>query len=297
MLRRSFLHTASLAMGSAMVVGCADREPARNTRPDPASDGVLGRPGEEAAFGAVGIQLYTLRDLMAQDVLGTLEQVATIGYREVEFAGYFDTAPSQLRRTLDSLALTAPSSHVDLSDLNGPGGPSLIDDAATIGHRYLIVAWLAESERGTLDHYKRHAATFNRLGERCREAGVTFGYHNHEFEFEPLDGERPYDVLIAETDPELVKLELDFFWARAAGANALRYLEEHPGRFELSHIKDMSADGSMVDVGDGVIQFERLIRAGSEGGMKHFFVEHDSPADPLATAARGYAHLVNLELS
>lgn len=279
------------------MVGCTDRESAES-RVDSEPASVPARPpGEAAGFGPVGIQLYTLRDLMAVDVAATLEQVATIGYREVEFAGYFDTPAREVRRLLDSLGLVAPSAHIDLATLDGPDADKAIDDAAEIGHRYLIVPWLDEAERGSLERYREHAARFNRLGERCRANGIAFGYHNHAFEFESLDGGVPYDILLAESDADLVKFELDLFWVRAGGGDALHYLRGHPGRFELSHVKDMSLDGTMVDVGDGAVDFAGLISAGVEAGMRHFFVEHDTPADPLATAARSYAHLVNLELS
>lgn len=296
MQRRPFLQTATMAVGGAIAAGCRPSDPPELQVQSGQDSAALLPSGLEARFGPVGIQLYTLRTLMADDVGATLQQVATIGYDEVEFAGYFDTPPAALRSMLDGVGLAAPSAHVDLEVLEGDKAEATIEAAAKVGHRYLVVAWLAESRRGSLDAYRRHAETFNRLGERCRQAGMTFGYHNHAFEFEALEGGQPYEVLMDETDPELVALELDFYGARAGGADPRRLLLEHPGRFQLSHIKDMGADGSMVDVGDGMMDFGHLLGTGAESGMKHFFVEHDTPRDPLATAARSYAHLVNLEV-
>ena len=139
-------------------------------------------PSVAATHRVPGIQLYTLRAAMAMDVPGTLQAVAGIGYKEVEFAGYFDQSPQQVRRLLDDLGLVSPSAHVDAHDMHNNPEP-LINAAKTIGHDYLTVAWLESKDRQSIDDYKRWADSFNRAGELCRQNGLRLAYHNHEFEF------------------------------------------------------------------------------------------------------------------
>ncbi|MEX1122823.1 MAG: hypothetical protein WED82_11850, partial [Balneolales bacterium] len=164
---------------------------------------------------AVGVQLYTIRNIMAEDFEGAIERVAEIGYDEVEFAGYFDRKPQQVRSLLDDLSLTAPAVHIPLDAVRGDLG-ELIETAGTIGHKYVIVPFLPESER-TLEGYKRTAELFNMVGEEFQKADIQFGYHNHDFEFEETEGQIPFDLLLNETEPDLVTMELDIFWVARAG--------------------------------------------------------------------------------
>lgn len=282
------------ALGACAFVPAArsGSEAGRNAsadRPHTGSSGV-----DAGSLSRVGLQLYTVRSLMAEDVPGTLETVAGIGYREVEFAGYFDRTPAQLRTLLDDLGLAAPSTHVGLESFRDQL-PELLDAAATLGHRYLVLPSLPPRERQSLDDYRRLADEMNRFGTACRAAGVRFGYHNHDFEFERIDGEVPFDVLLAHTDPELVAFELDLFWTIHAGSDPLAYFEAHPGRFHLCHVKDRTADGEMVDVGAGVIDFSGIFARSEQAGLIHYFVEHDSPADPVASIRASYTHLSGLE--
>ena len=224
---------------------------------------------------------------MEESVEATLDTVAEIGYRNVEFAGYYDHGPVDIRRMLDERGLAAPACHV--------GEQALIDDAAavidavaTIGHEYLIISWLPEKDRNSPDSFRRTVERFNGWGRLCTQAGIRFAYHNHEFEFENIDGEVFFDVLLEETDPELVDIELDLFWIRVAGQSPFDYFERHPGRFKLFHVKDMDADGSMVDVGDGVMDFA-AIAAADNSGVQYGFVEHDNPEDPAECIRKAYA--------
>lgn len=250
--------------------------------------GGCGRKAERALAGPrVGIQLYTVRDAMAQDMPAALARIAAIGYDEVEFHDYFGFAPHEVRRILGDLGVVAPSVHMNARRMREEPAP-LIDAAAAVGHKYLVIAWLQPDDRRTIDQYKEWAETFNRIGEQCASAGLRFAYHNHEFEFEAIDGVVPYDVLMRETDPALVSFELDFYWARAAGRDIPALLRQAPGRFPLCHIKDMDADGAMVDVGDGVIDFADILGREEAAGFRHYFVEHDRPLSPFAAAERGY---------
>jgi sugar phosphate isomerase/epimerase len=150
---------------------------------------------------------------------------------------------------------------------------------------------IPEAERTSLDAYRAFAARFNRAGERAQAAGLAFGYHNHDFEFAPLDGRVPYDVLIEETDPALVAFEMDLFWITKAGGDPGAYFQAHPGRFHLAHVKDMTADGSMAEVGAGRIDFASLFALGVAGGIRHWIVEHDRPSAPFDSLAASYRYL------
>ncbi len=244
----------------------------------------------------IGVQLYTVREGMAQDVEGTLAKVAEIGYREVEFAGYFHRAPKAVRAALDAAGLAAPSAHIGFDALGEPWRKTL-DDALVVGHRYLVVPWIPEEQRRTLDGYRRVGEVFNRAGEEARKAGVQFAYHNHSYEFPILEGRVPYDVLLQASDPQNVQLELDLYWLMSAGGDPLAYFARWPGRFPMVHVKDM--DGTpqhgMVDVGSGVIDWKRLFARRAAAGIRHFFVEHDEPASPFDSIRASYTYLRQLE--
>ena len=231
-----------------------------------------------------GVQLYTVRDSMAADVPGTLKAIAGIGYKEVEFAGYGDHTPQQVRVLLDDLGLKSPSSHVPANTMRDEP-MTLIEAAKAIGNDYLTVAWLHPDDRQSLDDYKRWAEVFNRAGELCRENGIRFAYHNHEFELMPIDGQIPYDILLNDTESALVDFELDFYWVRKAEQDVVNILNKAPGRFTMAHIKDMDEQGDYTEVGSGVIDFESILGNEAAAGLRHLFVEHDQPSDPFKSVA------------
>ena len=148
--------------------------------------------------------------------------------------------------------------------------------------------------RQSLDNWRTVADQLNRAGEEAARRGISVGYHNHEFEFAPIDGVLPYDVLLRHTDPRVV-MELDLFWIRKGGQDPLRYFREWPGRFPLVHAKDMSAEGTMVDVGQGVIDWGAIFAARTQAGLRHWFVEHDNPPDALASITASHRFLSRLE--
>ena len=231
-----------------------------------------------------GVQLYTVRDAMAKDVAATLQAVAGIGYREVEFAGYFDLQASEIRRLLEQFNLSSPSAHVDARVMRDDPLPT-IEAAATVGHDYATVAWLQPEDRQTLDDYRRWADVLNRSGEVCREHGLRIAYHNHDFEFEQLDGGIPFDVLLERTEADLVDFEMDFYWVRKADREILDVLGKAPQRITMAHIKDMGPAGEMVDVGAGTIDFSDILAHADAAGIRHCFVEHDEPEDPFQSVA------------
>jgi sugar phosphate isomerase/epimerase len=242
----------------------------------------------------IGVQLYTVRDDMKKDFSGTLAKVAQIGYREVEFAGLFDHPAKEVRAMLDHNGLTAPSSHVPYESL-GANWAHMLEDAKTLGQSYIVCPSVDESVRNQPDGWKQAADAFNRAGEASKKMGIQFGYHNHTPEFQPTkDGKLPYDILLTETDPKLVTMEMDLYWITKAGQDPLKYFDNYRGRFALVHVKDMKKDGSMTSVGDGTIDFKKIFAASDKAGIKHYFVEHDEPKSPLDDIRSSFQYLSKL---
>jgi sugar phosphate isomerase/epimerase len=235
----------------------------------------------------IGLQLYTVRAPMAQDMPGTLRRLRAIGYDEMEFAGYFNTPPAEVKRLLADIGLTAPSAHVSRELIRDNPMPS-IEAGATIGHEWLVLNWLAPEERQTLDQYRAWADVCNRFAAQCHDAGMKFCYHNHDFEFHPIDGVVPYDLLLERTDHALVNFELDLYWARKSGRDVAQLLTAQGARIPMCHVKDMDAQGAMADVGAGQIDFAGLFARKS---FEHYFVERDDAPDPLASAEASYRGL------
>jgi sugar phosphate isomerase/epimerase len=243
----------------------------------------------------IGVQLYSVRRDLARDFEGTLARIADVGYHEVEFAGYHGKSASEVRAVLARLGLAAPSSHVSL-DVFRREGDAAIAAATEVGHRYLVVPWIDVAERRSLDDYRRIAEELNRIGEKVRAGGMQLAYHNHDFELAMIEGSVPLDLLIERTDPNLLVLELDLYWVTKAGADPLTYISRHPGRVHLVHVKDSAGapEHRMVDVGQGTIDFARIFARREQAGIRHAFVEHDDPANPLETLRVSYEHLARL---
>jgi sugar phosphate isomerase/epimerase len=289
--RRAFLRQlAVLAMGA----GIAD--PRRHGGPPPSKgshtpDSPDSVP-DARRLGHIGIQLYTVRQLMSQDLDATLAGLAHIGYTEVELAGLHGLTAVEMRRRLDRYGLAAVSSHLALRDMRRDW-PRALDDAKTLGQRYIVCSSIDESERSAAG-YRRIPAELNDLAGVARQHGLQFAYHNHMYEFTPVDGVEFYDLLLTECDPRLVQMEVDLMWMTKAGGDPLQYFQRFPGRFPLVHVKDMSRDGRIVDVGQGIIDFRSIFAQSERGGIKHYFVEHDEPPQPLADAKVCYDYLRRL---
>ena len=256
----------------------------------------------------IGVQLYTVRDAMQKDPAGTIAKVAAIGFNSVENATYtgsqnfYGMNAKAYAKLLKDNGLINPSGHYRWG-LDEKGGimkgtmlhewDKAVEDAATVGIKYMVCAWLSPDERGVLDQYKKLAADCNKAGEACKKAGIQFCYHNHDFEFEKEDGKYKYDVLLNETDKDLVKMELDLYWVARAEQNAVELFNQHPGRFPLWHVKDMdnTPKHAFTEVGNGVIDFKKIFASANKAGMKYFFVEQDfcpgSPFDSI-TKSIGY---------
>jgi sugar phosphate isomerase/epimerase len=284
--RRTFLmQMAAIGVGTTAFAACAG--------------GMKSGGGGKSDSNLIGIQLYTVRDELAKDFEGTLAKVAAIGYKNMEFAGYYNRTPEQVRATLDRLGLVSTSSHI--------GGPLMTQDAAaqiraakTIGQEYITIPSYNFGKEG-LAGWKKGAAQFNQWGQMCRDAGLKLAYHNHAAEFAPLEGTTGYAVLMQETDPKLVDYELDLYWATFAEQKPLELFAKYPGRFAMWHTKDMlitNGTKGMSPVGGGTIDFKSIFAHRAESGMKHFFVEHDSaaqyPGGSLASAQASYTYLHQL---
>ncbi|MFY0669225.1 MAG: sugar phosphate isomerase/epimerase [Alteromonas stellipolaris] len=275
--RRQFIRAAALGAGCAAIPSVLAHS---HTAKSLNSNGM--------ASNSIGLQLYTLRDIMKVSVPATLKLVSAVGYNELEFAGYFGHSAKEISTILEGEGLTAPSAHIQLNDFDN-NLEQVLEDAQTVGHKYLVVPWLSEAQRGEgIAPYKALAEKLNVIGEACSKANITLAYHNHDFEFEVRDGEIPLDVLITETDSDLVSMELDLYWAVKAGKDPVDYFKQYPGRFKLWHVKDMATDGSFADVGTGVIDFETIFAHGNVAGIEHKFVERDQTGDRIATIEQGY---------
>lgn len=258
----------------------------------------------------IGLQLYTVRDAMQKDPAATLAHVAKIGYNSVEGATYtgdekfYGMQPAAFSRLLKQNGLIMPSSHYRLGEekVNGETQKGTIlndwnkavDDAAQVGIKYMVCAYLSQNERGNLDHYKQIAEDFNKAGEVCKKSGIQLCYHNHDFEFAKEDGKFPYEVLLENTDKNLVKMEMDIYWVTKAGQDPVDLINRHPDRFPLWHVKDMdkTADRSFTEVGNGVIDFKKVFKYADKAGLKYFFVEQDkTPGDPFASITQSIAYI------
>jgi sugar phosphate isomerase/epimerase len=241
----------------------------------------------------IGLQLYSVRAALEADFDSTLQRVAAIGYREVEFAGYFGHAAQQVRASLARFGLTSPSAHVPLEAL-GESWQRYIADALTLGQSYLVVASADKPAR--LDDYRRIAARFNDAGEIAQKSGIRLAYHNHDYEFATLEGRVPYDVLIAETDPRYVWFEVDLYWMLRGGRDVFAYFDRWPGRVRLLHLKDAdpSPEHRITEVGAGILDWKRILARAGHAGVEHYFVEQDDAAEPLASIGSSYRYLAGL---
>jgi len=296
MERRKFLATSGkLALASLFAVQCKSKQMAH-----------------EAGLKNIGIQLYTVRDDMDADALGTLKTIADIGFDHIESAGYnegkfYGMAPKAFKKAISDLGLQMYTGHTrtgvtepDNTRTMSQNWEAVCADAAAVDQQYLICGWLDPKERKTIDDYKRTAELFNKCGEVSNKYGIKTGFHNHDFEFVELDGQLPYDLLLEETDTDKVCYELDHYWTRKAGVDGAAYMKAHNGRFPLWHIKDMenSDEQFFTEVGSGVINWKDIFKSKNDSGMQYFFVEQDTCRNykPLRSAEIGHDFLSTLSV-
>lgn len=257
-----------------------------------------------AAPKKIGLQLYTLRNEMGNDAKGTLAKVAAQGYKIVETFGYgggkwFGMNARELLFTLKANGLSTPSGHTFPASIFLQSGweekwkPAVVD-AKSIGQEFIVIPWLEEQYRKDPDNYKKIAAALNKAGEVCKKNGLKLAYHNHDFEFDTVNGKSGFDVLLKETDPRLVFFEMDIYWVSKTGRDPLALFAKHPGRFAMWHVKDMdnTPKKNFTEVGSGVINYKKIFSHAKQSGMKYFFVEQDMcPGAPLDSTAKSIAYL------
>jgi len=255
----------------------------------------------------VGLQLYTVRDQLQKDVAGTIQQVARIGYKDVEIYSLYGKSPAEFTRILSDNGITASSGHYMLKQVK-TGWSRHVEEAGALGLKFMVNAILLPEERTSFDDYKRLVDVFNRAGEATQKAGIQFCYHNHNFEFRRYGATTAYDYLLNTVDPKLVKFEMDCFWVTHAGEDPVAYFKKYPGRFPLLHIKDMKNEpaatheldarkGLFAPVGHGTIDWKRIFAGSREGGMEHYFVEQDyCEQPPLEAVKMSYQYLSQLNV-
>jgi len=322
--RREFLKNITAGVGGLALAGRVDKALAATPRPAAAD------PDWTAQMG---LELYTVRDRIVKDYPGTLEKVAQIGYKEVEPAeGYNHMSPKAFRALLDRLGLRMPSTHSGIT-----AGELSVVEKQLEGFRIMGIQYTSLSKprplrrrvnrhstaarhartksrmpRGrTVDDVKREAAFLNRYGKIAQKFGIKILRHNHTMEFQPCQGSKlmPYDILLADTDPEVVVMQMDIGWATVAGQNPIEWFHKHPGRFVLWHVKDAAClkclppvtdefarlrAARLVPVGEGDIDYKNIFKYAGLAGMKHFAIEQDSAAawgDSIAAARVSYQHL------
>ena len=235
-------------------------------------------------YTQVALELYTVRDETKRDFEGTLRRVAHMGYAGVEFAGYGNLSAQAMQALLAETGLKVAGTHVGLDGLSGEKLDESIQYCRAIGCPVMVLPWLAQ-ERRTLDGIRALAPQLNSIGQRCRDAGIDFGYHNHDFEFASVEGRTLLDHLLENTDPNLVKIELDVYWAAYAGHDPLALLNRLGDRITLIHFKDMAADRSMTEVGKGTLDMQGMTAFAQQHNV-WAVVEHDHPTLPALESAK-----------
>ena len=319
MKRRQFIHQLSLTTASLSLIPHLS----------------IAKNMENTNFG---VALFTLPKSLSADFEGTLKMIAETGYKELEFfgpyefsteaakegwkmaanalgfsgSGYFGNSPKQLKEMLDKYGLSAPSIHIDLPTLQ-ENMEAVAEASHIMGHKYIGIAMIPDEMRQSLDDYKRTIDIFNEVGSNANKHGLTFFYHNHGYGHAPIDGIIPFQMILEQTDPELVKMQMDVFWYTAAKADPIQILQENPGRFVSLHVKDMrelktfAGDGGnmgewmglfpyLADAGAGVLDLEKILATAKKAGVKHFFLEKDMTPNPSDALKNSFAHLSGLSL-
>ncbi|HKT13105.1 MAG TPA: sugar phosphate isomerase/epimerase [Terriglobia bacterium] len=322
--RRDFLKNITAGVGGLALAGRVGNRLAAAARPAGATSDWTAQ---------MGLELYTVRDMTAKDYPGTLEKVAQIGYKEVEPAeGYNHMPPKEFRALLDRLGLRMPSTHSGISAGEESAVEKQLEGFRIMGIQYASLSEPRPPRRlvrrpptparraqmrerlerpRTVDDVKREAALYNRYGKIAQKFGIKILRHNHTMEFQPCQGSKlmPYDILLADTDPEVVAMQMDVGWATVAGQDPIEWFHKHPGRFVLWHVKDAAClkclppvtdesarlrEARLVPVGEGDVDYKRIFKYAGLAGMKHFAIEQDSAAawgDSVAAARVSYQHL------
>jgi sugar phosphate isomerase/epimerase len=275
--RRNFLKISAAGSAGLILLGAMDSK--------------AGIADDRKKFG-VGLQLYTIRDAMAADLLGSLKKLSAMGYKTLELAGYangkfYGYSAAEFKKIVGDLGMVVISSHsaVESKGITMDTAKLMADAHAALGVKYCVQPWVNDEDR-TIEKYKKMIGDWNKVGKIMKEVGIQFGYHNHNFEFAKINGVVPYyDIFMPEMDKDLITMELDLFWASKAGQDPIAMFNKYPGRFQLLHFKDMKTKQApffdvikddICSVGEGVIDFKKILTAKETAGMKYLFVEDDN---------------------
>jgi sugar phosphate isomerase/epimerase len=263
MKRRTFIQSSALAMAGAGI-----------------ASSVWAGTGSKYK-NKVGLQLYSLRDIIGKDPKGVLKSVAEFGYKELESYGYkdgkyFDLPAKEYADYVTSLGMKNVSGHYGI-DLAKNSWEQTCADAKLIGQEYVVVPYLTEEYYKTLDDLKKTCAIINKGEEIATKMGLKMGYHNHAFEFKQVEGQVMFDVMMKELNPN-VRMELDIFWVVNAKQDPIQLFQKYPGRFEQWHVKDMDKNdrSKNADIGTGSIDYKKIFAQAKLSGMKHFYIEQET---------------------
>ena len=290
MKRREFIQTTSIAASGFFLTSYL-----------PACNQVAGSKDVSDKFG---LQLYTLRDILPSDPKGILKQVASFGYKEIEsydhdkLGIFWGMKNTEFKKLMDDLGMKIVSSHCDMNkDFERKAA-----DAAEIGIPYLLCPHLGAQPK--IDDFKKFAETFNQKGEICKKNGIKFGYHNHDYSFVQLEGQYPQDVLMQNTDKNLVDYEMDIYWVVTAGQDPVAWINKYPGRFKLSHVKDRKKGAAPTDkeasvvLGTGSIDFKKILKEAGKNGMEYYLVEQEAyeNSTPIDAVKADAEYMKNLKI-
>lgn len=243
----------------------------------------------------IGLQLYSIYLEAEKDMLGTLKKVKDMGYDSVQFAGLFGVAAKEVKKVLYSTGLTVAGAHIPLDRFSGEAFKRHMEEQMVLGNDLMIMPYLTEEQRKSIDDYKRVAETLNEAGFRGKEYGLRIAYHNHDFEFYELDGKIPFDVIYQETDSELVKMELDTYWAKFADFEPEDLLNKYKYRCVSLHLKDMTTkDDNKVSTiaGSGMLDMRGFLRLADEQKVDYCVVEQEYfEGNPLAEVEKGVQNI------
>lgn len=281
--RRDFIKTGSLLAAGSLIL--------------PAFARTKSMAATAAKKMEAGIQVYSVRNQLSKDFSGTMKQVADIGYKLIEGYGlgldgkYLGKiTPQEYKKTITDLGMKLVATHCGY--FTHEQAPQMIEAAKLSGVDFLVIPYTPDGIRKTIDGYKAVADNFNKIGEHCNAAGIKFGYHNHAFEFEPMEGHIPQEVLMSETQADLVTFEADLFWTVKGKYDPVKLIEKFPGRISLVHVKDMNAEGGEATVGKGTIDFKSIFAAAKKSGLVHYFIEDERTDDPFSNIKANHDYIV-----
>ena len=313
--RRSFLQQLGLLSAGVVLtpamISCSSSDSSAAEETTAAADttattGQTTNGAASAVIDTVGIQLYTLRELIFKDVAGVIGKVAKAGYQDVETFGYskergfFGMEPKAFRELLNSNGLISSSGHYDFGQYMTSGNADVvktcIEAGQAIGQDYITVPYLGEEVRGSADAYKAIAEKLNKAGELCNAANMRLAYHNHDFEFKKFGDQTGYDILLKETDPSLVGFEADLYWFVRGGQDPIEYFKQSPGRYVMWHVKDMDKNSpeKNTEIGSGSINYKDIFSQAKLSGVQRIFVEQENFAasmDPFQSIGQSYTYI------